>query len=355
MQLLNQTRRAIPELDAQAMQTARARLETLTKPSGSLGRLESLVISLAGMRADARPHLAHKVVVVCAADHGIAESGVSAYPPQVTAQMLANFVRGGAAINVLARQIGAELRVANLGVRGPAVEALGLVHAKLGEGTRNFWHEPAMSRDDAVRSIEVGIGLAERADVLATGDMGIGNTTASAAVIAALTGAPAALAVGRGTGLDDAALRRKIEIVEQSLARRRPDPKDPLDVLSAVGGYEIGALAGVVLGAAARRIPVVLDGLASGAAALLATALEPRALAFCIAGHVSAEPAHRIALDHLGLVPLLDLGLRLGEGTGAALALPLLDAACRLLDEMATFAEASVSTRGSREPSDTGE
>jgi nicotinate-nucleotide--dimethylbenzimidazole phosphoribosyltransferase len=337
----------VPELDAAAMAAARARLETLTKPSGSLGRLETLAIALAGMRGEPRPRLARKVIALCAGDHGVAAAGVSAYPPEVTAQMLANFLRGGAAISVLARRLGAEVRVADLGVLGSPLAELGLARWKVRAGTRDFRSGPALSREEALRSVEAGIELAQRADVLLTGDMGIGNTSASSAIIATFTGAPAAELIGRGTGLDDAAWARKREIIEAALRLHRPDPRDPLGVLACFGGCEIGALAGLILGAAARRIPVLLDGIASGAAALLARALEPRALAFCIAGHVSAEPAHRIALGALGLRPLLDLELRLGEGTGAALALPLLDAACLILDEMATFEEAAVSQRAS--------
>jgi len=334
---------AIGALDGAAMQAARERLDRLTKPAGSLGRLEPLAVALAGMRADPRPRLARKVVIVCAADHGVAVSGVSAYPQAVTAQMLANFLRGGAAICVLARQAGAELRVVDMGVQGGVLEALGAAKLKLGPGTRNLAHEDAMTREEAVRSIEAGIELGIHADVLALGDMGIGNTTAGAALVAALTGAPPAELIGSGTGVDADARRHKLEIVCRALRARPVDPKDPLGVLASVGGYEIGALVGIILGAALRRIPIVLDGLASGAAALIAQGLAPRAIDFCIAGHVSTEPAHRVALQHLGLDPLLDLGLRLGEGTGGALALGLVDAACRLLDEMATFEEAGVS------------
>jgi len=335
---------AIPALDAAAAAAARARLDRLTKPLGSLGRLEALAISLAGMCGRPRPRFTRRAIVVCAADHGVARAGVSAYPQAVTAQMLANFLRGGAAINVLARQVGAEVRVVDLGVLGGALEAMGDVPFKIAPGTRDLSREPAMTREQAERALEAGIALAERADLLATGDMGIGNTTAGAAVVAALTGRPAAQLVGSGTGVDAAARARKLAAVESALARGF-DARDPLGVLASLGGFEIGALAGLVLGSAAQRIPVVLDGLASGAAALIAAALEPRARDYCVAGHVSAEPAHRAALEQLGLEPLLDLGLRLGEGTGAALALPLVDAACRLLDEMATFDEAGVSDR----------
>jgi nicotinate-nucleotide--dimethylbenzimidazole phosphoribosyltransferase len=342
--LLKATIAGIPERDKVAEDAARARFDRLTKPTGSLGRLEPLASALAGMCGRPRPRLARKVVVVCAADHGVAGAGVSAYPQAVTAQMLANFLRGGAAINVLARQVGAEVRVVDLGVLGGALEALGEIPHKIALGTRDLSREPAMTREQAERALEAGIALAERADVIATGDMGIGNTTAGAAVVAAMTGRPADQVVGNGTGIDADARARKLAAIEAGLARG-VDAHDPVGVLASVGGFEIGALAGLVLGAAARRIPVVLDGLASGAAALLACALAPRARDYCIAGHVSAEPGHRVTLEQLGLEPLLDLGLRLGEGTGAALALPLLDSACRLLDEMATFDEAQVSDR----------
>jgi nicotinate-nucleotide--dimethylbenzimidazole phosphoribosyltransferase len=344
--LLSRTCAAIPALDAAAMAAARARLETLTKPSGSLGRLEELAVALAGMRAQERPRLARKAIVVCAGDHGVSAAGVSAYPTEVTAQMLANFARGGAAINVLARQHGAEVRAVDVAVCGSPLAGLGLARWKVREGSEDLSKGAALTRAQALRSLEVGIELAERADVLATGDMGIGNIIASTALIAALTGEPAHALVGRGTGIGEPALARKRELIAAALALHRPDLRDPLGALACLGGCEIGALAGLILGGAARRIPVVLDGIASGAAALLARALAPRALDYCIAGHVSAEPAHRVALRALGLRPLLDLELRLGEGSGAALALPLLDSACLLLDEMATFAEAAVSERG---------
>ncbi len=348
--LLEEVVSRIGTLDDAAMQAARQRLDRLTKPPGSLGRLEELAVWLAGVTGQVRQRLDRRTVVLMAADHGVAAEGVSAYPQTVTAQMVANFLRGGAAINVLARQAGARVLVVDMGVAAELAEQEGLLVRKLGWGTRNMARGPAMTRDEAVRAIECGMEVAGReiaqgAKLLATGDMGIGNTTASSAIVAALTGAPAPMVTGRGTGLDDEALRRKVAVIEAALAVNRPDPSDPVDVLAKVGGYEIAGLAGVVLRGAAERVPVVLDGLIAGAAALVAVRLCPRARDFVVASHCSAEPGHRYALEAMGLRPLLDLGMRLGEGTGACLAMHLLDAALAIIDEMATFEEAGVDDR----------
>ncbi|MBI4603452.1 MAG: nicotinate-nucleotide--dimethylbenzimidazole phosphoribosyltransferase [Planctomycetes bacterium] len=346
----------IPPIDAAAQDLARARQATLTKPPGSLGRLEELSAQLAGIQGTPHPSVARRAVIVMAADHGVAEEGVSAYPQEVTRQMVANFLHGGAAINVLARQAGARVTVINIGVRGPlplagdALEEHKPVTGfdrRIAAGTANMTREPAMSRGQAEASICVGleaVGLetSQGLDVLATGDMGIANTTASAAIAAAITGRPVAEVTGRGTGVEGAAFARKVRTVELALEVNHPDPRDGIDVLSKVGGLEIGGLVGVILGAAAKRIPVVLDGFISGAAALIACALRPEARAYLIASHRSAEAGHRAVLEYLGLEPLLDLRLRLGEGTGAVLALQLLEAAVRTLREMATFAEANV-------------
>ncbi len=340
----------IPPLDEAAMQAARARQDRLTKPPGSLGRLEELSIRLAGMKADPFPAVERKAVIVMAADHGVALEGVSAYPPEVTAQMVLNFLRGGAAINVLARQAGARGTIVDIGVATELEPLPGLVRRKVMRGTRNQAQGPAMTRTEAEQALQIGVDvLNEEAgrglDLVATGDMGIGNTTPSSAIAAVLTGLPIAQVVGRGTGIDDRTLERKIQVIERSLAANRPDPGDALDVLHKVGGLEIAGLAGVIIAAASRSIPVAVDGFISTAAAVIAVGLAPRARDFLIAAHQSVEIGHQALLRHLGLVPLLDLNLRLGEGTGAALAFHLIEASTRILREMATFDEAGVSDK----------
>jgi nicotinate-nucleotide--dimethylbenzimidazole phosphoribosyltransferase len=285
-----------------------------------------------------------------AGDHGVALQGVSAYPPEVTAQMVANFLNGGAAINVLARHVGARVVVADLGVAAYLGSQADLVDKKIALGTRDFSTGPAMTRGEAQRAVEAGIEIVVQeinrgADIIATGDMGIGNTTASSAIVAAITGRPVAEVTGRGTGVDDVGLARKVAVIERALALNQPDPADALDVLGDVGGFEIGGLAGVMLGAAARRVPVVIDGFISGAAALIAYVLAPAVQPYLIAAHRSVEIGHRVLLEHLRLAPLFDLDLRLGEGTGAALGISLCAAACKILDEMATFEEAGVSDK----------
>jgi nicotinate-nucleotide--dimethylbenzimidazole phosphoribosyltransferase len=342
-------RQAMVPLDTRVMVEARVRWDALTKPRGSLGRLEALACQVAGISRQVRPRLTERLVFVLAGDHGVTAEGVSAYPPNVTAQMVYNFVRGGAAINVLARQIGARVIVVDMGVDGELPTLPDLVVRKVRRGTRNFAQEPAMTPEQALVCVETGIELAQ-AEVKAshtwvvTGDMGIGNTTASSAIIAAMTGESVERVTGRGTGVSGAALAHKAAVIKEALDRYRPKAQDALDVLSKVGGFEIGGLAGIILGAAARHCPVVLDGLIASAAALLAVGIVPSARDYLIAGHRSVEPGHTVALQTLGLEPVLDLELRLGEGTGGVLALPVLEAACRLLDEMATFEEAGVAT-----------
>lgn len=335
-------------LDAPASEAAQQRQHNLTKPAGALGRLEELSIQLAGITGVLRPPLRPCRVIVCAGDHGVTEEGVSAYPADVTAQMVHNFLAGGAAINVLARQFGADVTVVDVGVRSELPDHPRLVKAKIRPGTANFLHTPAMTRAEAVAAIEVGINVAQAAiadgvHVLVTGDMGIGNTTASAAIAAALTGQPAVEVTGLGTGIGRDGWRHKVEVVARAIEVQLPDEQDPLDVLSKVGGLEIGAIAGVVLAAAAAHLPVLIDGVIATAGAAIATRLAPAARSFMIAGHQSLEPGHRVLLDYLDLRPLMSLDLRLGEGTGALLALPLLDAAVALLNEMATFSDAGVS------------
>jgi nicotinate-nucleotide--dimethylbenzimidazole phosphoribosyltransferase len=340
----------IPPIDTSAQAQARVRLDRLTKPPGSLGRLEELAARYVAITGEVRPKLPRGAVFTFAADHGVTAAGVSAYPQAVTAQMVLNFLRGGAAVNVLARHVGLEVRVVDIGVAQDFGRIAGLIDRKLMQGTGNVLHEPAMSRETAERALQVGIELASEAaaegfGVLGTGDMGIGNTTASAAIAATVTGQPVSVVTGRGTGIDDATYAHKVSVIERALERHRPDPADPIDVLAKVGGLEIGGLAGLLLGAAAARIPVVLDGFIAGAAALIAVGLQPRCRDYLIASHRSAEPGHRVILDHLGLKPLLDLDLRLGEGTGACLGIGLLFASLKVFTEMATFEEAGVSER----------
>jgi nicotinate-nucleotide--dimethylbenzimidazole phosphoribosyltransferase len=340
----------IGALDEEAMAAAQQRLDSLTKPPGSLGRLESLAVQLAGITGKARPAVDRKVIVVMAADHGIVAEGVSAYPQAVTAQMVANFLRGGAAINVLARQVGARVIVADLGVAAELQDHSSLRRHKVMAGTANFARQPAMSRSQTLAALLSGAAMVQAEmenglDILGAGDMGIGNTTASAAIAAALTGHDPAEIAGRGTGLDEAGVAHKTEIIRQALALHRPDPRDALDVLGKVGGLEIGGLAGAMLAAAAQRRPVMVDGFVSTAAAMIAVRLAPQIHPYLIAAHRSAERGHVHMLAWLKLTPLLDLEMRLGEGTGAALGMVLAEAACRLLQEMATFADAGVSER----------
>ncbi len=350
MSLLQNTLNRIQPLDEGAMAQARARQDTLIKPQGSLGRLEDLSVQIAGITGDLTPQIKDKSLLVMAADHGIAREGVSAYPPEVTPQMVLNFLSGGAAINVLARLVEARVVVVDVGVNHDFDPEAGLLDFKIASGTANMVNGPAMTREQAVAAIEAGIQAMELevewgVDLVGTGDMGIGNTTASSAITAAYTGLPVAQVTGRGTGLDDAQLATKIATIERVLALNRPDSSDPLDVLSKVGGFEIGGIAGVILGAAANRVPVIIDGFISGAGALIAASLNPAAVNYMIAAHCSVEVGHRAILARLGLEPLLDLNLRLGEGTGAALAMNIVEGAVRILDEMATFASAGVSEK----------
>ncbi len=345
MMSLDETIANIRPLDRALEGAAQQRLDCLTKPQGSLGRLEELARRIALIQERVPPRSGPKLLFIFAADHGITAEGVSAYPKDVTAQMTRNFLAGGAAINVLARHCGVDTEVVDVGVDHDFAGARGLRDCKIRRGTANFARGPAMSRAEALRAIAIGIELAQSAQdpfLLGAGDMGIGNTSSAAAILCALTGASAADAVGRGTGIDDAGLRRKIAAVEGGLAVNRPRADDPLDVLAKVGGLEIGAMTGVILGAAARRVPLVLDGFISGAAALLAQRLCPAVADFLFASHLSVEPGHRRMLDRLRLAPLLDLQMRLGEGTGACLLMSLIEAAVKIMGEMATFQSAGV-------------
>jgi nicotinate-nucleotide--dimethylbenzimidazole phosphoribosyltransferase len=347
--LLEETVAAVGPLDGAAITAARERQEVLTKPSGSLGRLEDVSVQLAGIAGQCpAPMPSPAVVAVFAADHGVHAQGVSPWPQEVTAQMVANFLASGAAVNAIAAQAGAEVCVVDVGVAADLPSAPGLLPRKVRHGTADMTAGPAMSRDEARRAVETGIELAQYlvtsgTRCLVTGDMGIANTTASAALIAAFTGAEPAQVTGRGTGIDDPTWTRKVEVVRRALALHTCDPADPLGVLAAVGGLEHAALAGFVLGGAAERVPVLLDGVIACAAALAAAAFAPGVTGFLIAGHLSTEPGAGRALEALGLRPLLDLGLRLGEGSGAVLALPVVAAAARVLRDMATFDSAGVS------------
>ena len=342
--------RRIQPLDASLHGKAQARLDRLTKPLGSLGRLEELAASYIAIAGELKPNIPRGVVFTFAADHGVAVEGVSAYPREVTPQMVLNFLRGGAGVNVLANHAGVNVRVVDIGVDHEFGTLTGLLDRKVMKGTRNLAVEPAMTRSQAEQAVMVGIELATEAvregiGLMGTGEMGIGNTTPSAAITAVMTGRPTTEVTGRGTGIDESGRIHKAAVIQQALELHHPNPADPLDVLAKVGGLEIGGLTGLMLGAAAARVPVVLDGFITGAAALIAVALQPLCREYLIASHRSVEPGHGIVLDHLKLKPLLDLDLRLGEGTGACLGLDLFCAAIKIYSEMATFDEAGVSDK----------
>ncbi len=348
--LLSHITEMIKPLDEEAMGKARLRQDHLTKPRGSLGRLEELSVKIAGITGKVMFRIEQKAIVTMAGDHGVIAEGVSAYPQEVTAQMVYNFLRGGAGINVLARHIGARVVVVDMGVAANLEPHPSLVSKKIAFGTRNMAKEPAMSREQALRAIEGGIEVineevAKGLDIVGVGDMGIGNTTPSSAICAVITGEPVARVAGKGTGISDEQLASKVKVIETALALNKPDSEDAIDVLSKVGGFEIGGIVGVILGAAAQRIPIVTDGFISGAAALIATRLCSKVKDYLIAAHVSAEIGHKVMLDYLGLKPLLSLEMRLGEGTGAALAMFIVEAAAKTLAEMATFADADVSEK----------
>jgi nicotinate-nucleotide--dimethylbenzimidazole phosphoribosyltransferase len=342
-------RRIFPQ-DTSMREQAVARLEQLAMPHWALGDLMDLAVDLAGMTRSLRPPVDRKKIVVMVGDHGVTSEGVSRYPSEVTAQMVHNFVNGGAGINALARQAGVDVVVADIGTAadlGDLARDGRIIVRKIGRGTANMAVGPAMSRTHAVLSVEAGVAIAESlapgTDVFGTGDMGIGNTTPSSAIAAVFSGQDAALLTGRGTGLDDDQLQHKIAVIRRAIEVNQPDPADPMDVLAKVGGFEIGAIAGLIIGAAAHRRPVVVDGFISTAGALIAYGLEPFVRDYIICSHRSVEPGHGFMHERLGLRPLLDLNMRLGEGTGAVLAMNLVDAAVRVLTEVATFAEAAVS------------
>ena len=344
---LNEIVNTIGDLDAAAMDAAQKRQDQLTKPPGSLGVLEQISIRLAGIQRRPLPAIGQKVVIVMAGDHGIAEIGASAYPPEVTAQMVYNFAGGGAAVNVLAKHADVRVVVVDMGVKED-IDCESVLDKKIRRATANMTEGPAMSRDEATAAVMTGVEVAwevikSGASLLATGDMGIGNTSASSAIIATLGNLPVESVIGRGTGLDDRALANKTMLVKKALDVNKPDKDDPIDVLAKVGGLEIAGLSGVILGAAARRIPVIIDGFISGAAALAAAKLAPKSVNYMIASHLSAEPGARHVMTEIGLVPMLHMDMRLGEGTGAVLAMNIVEASTKILNEMATFAQAGVS------------
>jgi nicotinate-nucleotide--dimethylbenzimidazole phosphoribosyltransferase len=350
--LLETTVAQIPLLDHGLVAQAQQRLDRLTKPPGSLGRLEELARRYVAITGQMTPQIGRKVVVIFAADHGVVAEGVSAYPQAVTAQMVRNFLHGGAAINALARQAGAAVRVVDIGVAAELPALPGLIVHKVRPGTANMAHGPAMTRQEAQRCLEIGIALARQChedgvSVVATGDMGIGNTTPSSALVALFTGAAVEQVTGYGTGIDDAMRRHKAAVIERALQRHAPRADDPLGALAAVGGLEIGGIAGLILGCARYRLPVLIDGLIATAGALVAAALQPHVKDYMIAAHTSVEIGQQVAWRFLGQTPLLDLHMRLGEGTGAVLAMPLLEAAIRVYNDMATFDEAGISDRAS--------
>jgi len=351
MALLSETIDRIAPLQERFFTRAQARLDNLTKPPGSLGRLEEFARQLVAITELEQPAIAKKAVFTFAGDHGVTEEGVSAFPKEVTRQMVLNFLRGGAGINVLARHAGADVAVIDIGVDCDFGAVDGLLHKKVVRGTKNFAQGPAMTREEAIRCIEVGIKLANEYaangyGLFGTGEMGIGNTTPSSAIVSVMTGIPAAEVTGRGTGISDAALENKVRVIEKGIAINAPDAGDAIDVLAKVGGSEIGGIAGLILGAAANRIPTVIDGFISTAGALIAFGIEPKVREYLFAAHESVEIGHRAMLEKMGLRPILDLDLRLGEGTGAALAMMLIEGGLKIYREMATFGEAGVSTEG---------
>jgi len=340
----------IEKLDGSLAAKTQKRLDNLTKPQGSLGKLEDLAKQIVEITQNENPNLKNKVIFTFAGDHGVTQEGVSAFPQEVTTQMVYNFVSGGAAINVLARHVGARVVVADLGIASNLNTTPGVIIKKVKLGTKNMTHTPAMTREEALTAIENGIIIFEQElkngiDIIGTGEMGIGNTTPSSAIVSAITGEKVSLVTGTGTGISEEALSNKTKIIQKTLDRHKPNPQDAIDVLSKVGGFEIGGLVGVILAATANRIPVVLDGFISGAAALLAYTLEPKTKDYMIASHCSVEQGHKISLDFIGLSPILDLNFRLGEGTGAALSMTIIEASVKILKEMATFESAAVSEK----------
>ncbi len=349
MSLLEHTIGSIPKsLNQEAFTAAKDRLLNQAKPPGSLGIMEDISARLAAIKGTIDVHLINKRIVTCAGDHGVTQEGISLFPAEVTPQMVLNFAAGGASVNVIGDHAGAVVKAADIGVNYDFDPDLPIFHKKVRHGTANFTKEPAMTRDEAILSIEAGIEIVGElmteapVDLLGTGDMGIGNTTPSSAIIAAFSGIPVGKLTGKGTGIDDAALKNKIAVIQRGLDLHKPNPSDPIDILSKVGGLEIGGLAGLVLGAAAHGIPVICDGLISTAGALIACELAPCARQYLFASHKSVEIGQKYMHDRLGLTPLIDLQFRLGEGTGAAVCMELLDLSTRILADIKTFEEVGV-------------
>lgn len=337
----------IKPLSSACLEKAQQKLDSLTKPRGSLGKLEAIAQRYAAIKENIHPVIKGKKIFTFAGDHGVTEEGVSAFPKAVTVQMVLNMLAGGAAINVLAKHVGAEVLVVDVGVDFDFEPADGLIIRKVGHGTHNFTKGPAMSRDDAIKTLNVGIALAEECaksgiDIIGTGEMGIGNTTPSSAILSVLTGISPQDITGRGTGVDDKQLLNKVEVIKKAIAVNRPDPFDPIDVLAKVGGYEIGAIAGLIMGGAYRRVPVIVDGFISTAGAIIATAMNPVISEYIFYSHLSAERGHKRMLKHLGQEPILSLDMRLGEGTGGAIAMSIIEGAVKIMNEMATFEAACV-------------
>lgn len=350
MMILQDLIQRIQPLDVALLTQVRRRMDSLTKPVGSLGRLEELAVHYVTATGKAPVDAPAARLVTFAADHGITDEHVSAYPREVTGQMVETFSKGKAAVNILARHVGCDLCLVDVGVDADLNEAPGLINRKIARGTKSFTKGSAMDRSQAEAALTIGADMAAAAGhdgigVLGTGELGIGNSTSAAAITAVMTEQPVETVTGRGAGLDEEGLKRKIAVIKRSLDFHAPQATDPVSVLASIGGFEIAALSGFILGAAAVRIPVVLDGFITGAAALVAAAIEPRCTSYMIASHCSAEPGHRPALDRLKLVPLLDLHLRLGEGTGACLGISLVQASVKLLTQMATFEEAGITPR----------
>ncbi len=348
--MIQETIKKIITIKADFVEIAQKRLDNLIKPQGSLGRLEEFAKKLVAITENLMPELNKKVIFTFVGDHGVTDEGVSAYPKEVTKQMVFNFLRGGAGINVLARHAGAEVVVVDIGVDYEFENLDGLISKKVVMGTKNMRKGPAMTRQEALRCIEVGMDLANEYalkgyKIFGTGDMGIGNTTPSSAIAAVLTGKSVSEVTGRGTGIGDDVLMKKIRVIEDAIYLNKPSTSDPIDVLSKVGGAEIGGIAGLIIGAASQKIPVVIDGFISTAGALIAYCLEPKTKDYMIAAHISVEIGHKALLEKIGLRPILDLDLRLGEGTGSALAMLMIEAGLKIYKEMATFSEAGVSNK----------